>query len=167
MVTRMLGENKAMKRKDHGQSAVEFALALPVLLAIFVGIFEFGRAIFVLNSVYTASREAVRYGITVGLLEDYTPHYLDCDGIEDLAISFGGAGGVSSTDISISYDSGPETASIGTCPVNPDDLDTGDRLIVQVVGHFTPAAFVPLLDLPTFDITATSRRTLIQEVGVD
>jgi Flp pilus assembly protein TadG len=156
-----------MKRKERGQSAVEFALAFPVLVAILVGLFEFGRVIFVLSSVYTASREATRYGITVGLNEDYTPHYLDCAMIKQRAISFGGAGGVSSADVTITYDSGPGTASIGSCPVNADDLDTGDRLIVQVIGHFKPAAFIPLLELPTFNITATSRRTLIQEVGIE
>ena len=156
-----------MKRKEHGQGIMEFALAFPILLAIFVGLFEFGRAIYVLNSVYTASREATRYGITFGKTEDYTPHYLDCAGIKDKATSFGGAGDVQDTDVTISYDSGPETASIGTCPVGADDLDTGDRIIVQVVGHFTPAAFVPLIDLPTFDITAVTRRTLIQEVNIE
>ena len=157
----------AVRTKERGQGAVEFALAFPILLAMFVGIFEFGRAIFVLTSVYTASREAARYGITFGQTDEYVPHYLDCDGIKDKAISFGGAGNVSNADVTISYDSGPETASIGTCPVNPDDLDTGDRMIVQVVGHFTPAAFVPLLDIPTFDITSVSRRTLIQEVIIE
>ncbi len=153
-----------MKPSERGQSAVEFALAFPILLAIFVGLFEFGRAIYVLSSVYTASREATRYGITVGLTGGGTPHYLDCAGIRDKATSFGGVGDVLNADVTITYDGGPGTASIGTCPVNASDLSSGDRLIVQVIGHFTPAAFVPLLDLPTFDITAVSRRTLIQEV---
>ncbi|HLF87461.1 MAG TPA: TadE family protein [Anaerolineales bacterium] len=162
-------ENKltAMKRKERAQGIMEFALAFPILLAIFVALFEFGRVIFVLNSVYTASREAVRYGITFGKTADYTPHYLDCAGIKDKATSFGGPGDVDAADVTITYDGGPGTPSIGTCPVNADDLDSGDRIIVQVVGHYTPAAFVPLIDLPTFDITAVTRRTLIQEVNIE
>lgn len=165
----MLKENKIriMKIKERAQSAMEFALAIPLLLAILVALFEFGRAIYVLTSVYTASREAARFGITIGLNEAMTPHYLDCAAIKAKATSYGGAGRVLNADVTISYDHGPGTASIGTCPVSPSALHTGDRLIVQVIGHFTPAAFVPILNLPTFNITAVNRRTLIQEVIVE
>ena len=156
-----------MIRKERGKGLVEFALAVPILLAILVALFEFGRAIWVLSSVYTASREATRYAMTVGLSGGGTPHYLDCSGIRDIAKDFGGAGQVADGDVTISYDSGPGTASIGSCPVNPNDLASGDRIIVQVVGHFTPAAFVPLLDIPTFNITSVNRRTLIQEVIIE
>ncbi|MEO6579018.1 MAG: TadE/TadG family type IV pilus assembly protein, partial [Candidatus Limnocylindria bacterium] len=38
----------ADRRRDRrGQSAVEFALALPLLILLLVGIFDFGRAIYV------------------------------------------------------------------------------------------------------------------------
>jgi hypothetical protein len=151
-------------RSEQAQNAVEFALAIPILLAVLVGLFEFGRAIWVLSSVYTATREATRYAITVGVNGGGTPHYLDCAGIRDIAKSFGAAGQVTDPDVTITYDGGPGTASIGSCPVNPTDLQTGDRIIVQVVGHFEPAAFVPLLDIPTFDLTSVNRRTFIKEV---
>lgn len=155
---------KIMKRKERGQNTVEFALVFPLLLAVVVGLLEFGRAIWVLSSVYTASWEATRYAITVGVTGGGTPHYLDCDGIKDVATDFGGPGQVTDADVTITYDSGPGTGSIGSCPVNPTDLESGDRIILQVIGHFDPAAFVPLLDIPSFDITSTTRRTLIQEV---
>ncbi len=153
-----------MKRKERGQGIVEFALTIPILLAVLVALFEFGRAIWVLSSVYTATREATRYALTVGLTGGGTPHYIDCAGIRDVAKDFGGPGQVEDADVTISYDGGPGTASIGACPVNADDLESGDRIIVQVVGHFTLAAFVPLLDIPTFNITSVNRRTLLQEV---
>ncbi|MCL5429270.1 MAG: pilus assembly protein [Chloroflexi bacterium] len=156
-----------MKRKERGQNIVEFALTFPVLLAVIVGLFEFGRVVWVLSSVYTASREASRYALTFGTTGGGTPHYLDCAGIREVAKSFGGPGQVADADVTISYDGGPGTPSIGTCPVNPNDLASGDRIVVQVVGHFTPAAFVPLLDIPTFDITSVNRRTLLQEVIVE
>lgn len=162
----MFGEEKirAMKRKEHGQSAVEFALAFPILLAIFVGIFEFGRAIYVLTSVYTASREAARYGITVGLAGGGTPHYLDCAGIRNIARSYGGPGLVTDADVTITYDHGPGTSSIGACPVSASAVHSGDRIIVQVTGHFSPADYVPLLNIPTFNFSSANRRTLIQQV---
>ena len=60
-----------MKAKKHGfmskkgQGIVEFALAFPVFLLIVLGIFEFGRLFFTYATVFTASREAARFGATV------------------------------------------------------------------------------------------------------
>ena len=53
-----------MKRRflenKKGQSVIEFALILPLLLAVLYGITEFGRAIMVTNVLHTASREGAR-----------------------------------------------------------------------------------------------------------
>ncbi|NBD36935.1 MAG: pilus assembly protein, partial [Chloroflexi bacterium] len=51
------------KRDRHGQGFVEFALILPVLLLIIVGIMEFGHLFIVYASLTNASREGTRYGI--------------------------------------------------------------------------------------------------------
>lgn len=48
-----------LKEKD-GQSVIEFALILPILLLVLFGITEFGRAIMVTNVLNTASREGAR-----------------------------------------------------------------------------------------------------------
>ena len=48
---------------SRGQSLVEFALVLPILLVMFMGIFDFGRAIFAFNSVSNAAREGMRVAI--------------------------------------------------------------------------------------------------------
>jgi Flp pilus assembly protein TadG len=48
-------------RKDiKGQSIIEFALLLPILLLVLFGITEFGRAIMVKNVLHTAAREGAR-----------------------------------------------------------------------------------------------------------
>lgn len=52
-----------MRRHVRGQSLVEFALILPVLLVLVLGIFDFGRAIFAYNAVSNAAREGVRVAI--------------------------------------------------------------------------------------------------------
>lgn len=49
--------------RARGQSLVEFALVLPILLIIFMGIFDFGRAIYAFNSVSNAAREGLRVAI--------------------------------------------------------------------------------------------------------
>lgn len=46
-----------------GQSAVEMALILPVLLVVLMGIIEFSRALFTRSVLSNAAREGARYGI--------------------------------------------------------------------------------------------------------
>ncbi len=50
-------------RRSQGQSLVEFALVLPVLLLIVFGILDFGRAIYEYNTVADAARQANRTAI--------------------------------------------------------------------------------------------------------
>ena len=45
---------------EKGNSVVEFALTLPILLLVIFGIFHFGRAIMTTNILYTAAREGAR-----------------------------------------------------------------------------------------------------------
>jgi len=47
-------------RSDSGAAAVEFALVVPVLLLLVLGIIEFGRAYNIQNSLSAAAREGVR-----------------------------------------------------------------------------------------------------------
>ncbi len=68
-----------------GQSIVEFALALPVILLILIGIMEFGRLLLFYSSVTSSSREGARYGSAAGDVGGFTPHYKDCAGIRAAA----------------------------------------------------------------------------------
>ena len=47
-------------KNEKGQSLVEFALVVPLLLLLVVGIFEFGRAWMTRNVMTGAAREAAR-----------------------------------------------------------------------------------------------------------
>ncbi|GAB4526497.1 MAG: hypothetical protein Kow0063_00810 [Anaerolineae bacterium] len=53
-----------MNRKTRGQSLVEFALILPILLLLILGIIEGARIIWAYITVQNAAREAARYAIT-------------------------------------------------------------------------------------------------------
>ncbi|MGB2697385.1 MAG: TadE/TadG family type IV pilus assembly protein [Candidatus Zixiibacteriota bacterium] len=48
-------------KERKGQSLIEFALVLPILLLVLFGITEFGRAIMTVNMLHTAAREGARY----------------------------------------------------------------------------------------------------------
>lgn len=56
------GNRSLLSRESAGQSLVEFALTLPVLVLILMAIFDMGRAVFVQNVLSNAVREGSRYG---------------------------------------------------------------------------------------------------------
>ncbi len=55
--------NPAQHRREAGQDLIEFAMVLPLLLLLLLGIMEFGLAVFSYVSVANAAREGARYGI--------------------------------------------------------------------------------------------------------
>lgn len=54
---------KTMMRDDRGQSLVEFALTLPMLLVVMFMITEFGRALYQYNVMAQATREGARTAV--------------------------------------------------------------------------------------------------------
>lgn len=52
--------------RQHGQSALEFALVLLVLLVLTFGLIDLGRAVFTAGVVRAAAQEGARAGIVVG-----------------------------------------------------------------------------------------------------
>src|SRR5512136_66177 len=68
-----------------GQAMVEFALALPLLLLIVVGLLEFGRLLFAWLVVENSTRFGIRYA-TAGTYNDiYCPSAPASDGTSDCA----------------------------------------------------------------------------------
>ncbi len=58
-------ERRAPHQQDRAQSLVEFALVLPLLVLIVVGLFDLGYAVFLNNTVSNAAREGARVGIII------------------------------------------------------------------------------------------------------
>jgi hypothetical protein len=54
------------KRSERGQNLVEFALILPVLVILLVGIFDLGHVVWTNDALSNASREAARFAIVHG-----------------------------------------------------------------------------------------------------
>lgn len=52
--------------RERGAAAVEFALVVPILIALVLGIADFGRAYMLESTLYTAAREGARYGAIHG-----------------------------------------------------------------------------------------------------
>jgi Flp pilus assembly protein TadG len=53
-------------RRDRGQALAEFALIIPIFMVIVIGTLDVGRAVFALDSVSNAAREAARFAIVHG-----------------------------------------------------------------------------------------------------
>ena len=51
---------------ERGQTVIEFALALPILLLLLIGIFDVARMVWYTNTLAHAAREGTRYAITHG-----------------------------------------------------------------------------------------------------
>jgi hypothetical protein len=148
-----------------GQSMVEFALAVPVVLLLIFGIIEFGYLFFFYSSVFTSTREATRYGSAAGLNANGVPRYQDCDGIRDAAIRTGSFAGVTGSNVEIKYDNGPsDTRAWADLPVCPADVPLGSRVVVKVNSTYTP--LVPIIKIPAVTLYDTSNRTIIKDVDL-
>ena len=142
-----------VKREKSGQGLVEFALILPLLLLIILGIFEFGRVLFIYSGLFNAAREGARYGVT-------SPR--NYGGIRTRATEFIAMAPAEDVTIQVWYDSGP-----GTTPTtDPNTVAAGvSRVLVHVEYAIAPIPpwsrpFTPPLQLQT-----TAART-VQNVGL-
>jgi len=50
--------------RERGQSLVEFALVIPIVILIMVGLFDLGRVVFINNSLSDGARDGARHGAT-------------------------------------------------------------------------------------------------------
>lgn len=152
--------------RENAQGLVEFALILPVLLLIVLGLIETGRLIFIYSNVTNAAREAARYGSATGNSDNGIPRFMDCDEITNAAVRVGFLGSVQPGDVTITYDNGPGTASLGGCPPNNAAIQTGTRIVIEVESTFDTV--VPgLLPFGNLQIGAENARTIIRSVNID
>ena len=177
----MRGKIRLLLFKKRGQAIAEFALVLPLLLIVVIGLIEVGRAIFIYSSVTNASREAVRYASAYGINPDNNFQFQDCDAIRNTARRTGFFLDLADDDIVIEYDTGPYlTGNPDTLPNTGDEVwsdapapfDTcdaadgvdegvvlacGDRVVVTITAYYAP--IITLIPMSPRAITSTSART--------
>ncbi len=143
------------KRRRKGQGLVEFALVMPILLLLLMGVIDFGWMIFNYTQLYNGLREGLRYG-SVASFDPNKPQYYNCDGIRQSIKATAPMVGVQSNNITVAYDTGDNTVTVGTCPSGTNgfvkaldrDLQNGDRVVVTIdmnVKFLTPliSTFAP------------------------
>ncbi|MHB8626571.1 MAG: TadE/TadG family type IV pilus assembly protein [Aggregatilineales bacterium] len=91
-------------RKFKGQAIVEFALVMPQVLLMLMGVIEFGWLVFNYTQIYNGLRESLRYGSVPSF--STTPAYEDCAGIRAAIEGTAPNLGVTDAEITIRYDQG-------------------------------------------------------------
>jgi Flp pilus assembly protein TadG len=151
------------RASGNGQGLVEFALALPVILLIFFGIFDMGRAVFAYNTVANAAREGARVAIV-----NQIPTSPDCNqnkpienplaphwSVQMCAANAGTSLGIKDTDVTVTYSRPPGTTL--KCPAEQGPgtpVNVGCIASVKVV--YTFHALTPVIGAIVGDIGMSS-----------
>ncbi len=141
------------KDRQRGQGLVEFALILPLLLLIIMGIIDFGRMFFIYANLFNAAREASRYG----LVDPGNQAAIQQAARERIFL-------VPPDDVTINiwYDTGPPNYQ----PIaDPNQLAVGHRVIIDL--RYNAEFWTPLIQpfAAQMPIHAVARRT-IQRVHI-
>src|ERR1044071_9617056 len=135
MNVRYRNKNTQRFHAKRAQAIVEFALVLPILMMMLVGILEVGRLIYTYAAVNNASREAARFGSAIGYYDESGTlghKYKYCYGIRDIATR---SAHFTPLTVTISYDRGPGYSPFASCHTftykqedNDFTLTTNDRV---------------------------------------
>ena len=128
------------RRHDRGQSLVEFALVLPILLILLLGILDFGRAVAAYNSVSNGARSGARVAIVD---QDITAIEA---AVESEAFGL--------PDVTVTYD--PNAEGVPACPAAGDCCPRiGCVIEVSVSTEYIPAT--PIFSQLVGSITVSSQ----------
>lgn len=142
-----------------GQSLVEFAVVLPVIVLLIAAFVEIGRAVFAYNTIANAARQGARVA-AVNQIPDVT----DCDAtrpIEDpyephwsmrgCAIVAASALGITTSNVSVAY-APPPTTTLSCAPT----LHVGCIAAITVTYDYSVATPFVSLFIGPFMMTQTS-----------
>lgn len=108
---------RAKGARSGGQSLVEFALVIPIIVLLVVAFVEIGRAVFAYNTIANAARQGARVAVVNQIsavtdcdesrpIEDpYEPHW----SIRGCAIAAASTLGITTSNVTISYAAPPST----------------------------------------------------------
>ena len=143
------------KTKFPAQSLIEFALVLPFLFVLIMGLFDLGRAVFYYAVLNTAVREGTRYAIVQPYC-DYKSNPGDCSGSELDSYPLNCDDALSTANINICDTVRGKLFSIGDLSpstITIDHVDAGgdDPMVsieIDLLFHPTTPGIAMLGDLP-------------------
>jgi Flp pilus assembly protein TadG len=138
------------RQRSRGQSLVEFAIILPVIAMVVLGLFDLGRAVFTYNTLSQAARQANRTAIVDQ----------DTDRVKAMAIAAAPTVGLTPSNVSVCFKTADSTQTNCSSP-STDNCPASDRVIgclaiVTASLTYTPMTPVISLILPSISLTSTS-----------
>jgi Flp pilus assembly protein TadG len=144
---------KCRPKHKSAQGLVEFALVLPLLLLVLLGMAEFARIFAIYSNLFNAAREGARYGIV---------YPSDTAGILYAARQKVSLVSVADVTFNVEYDRGPGTTKF----TDSSSLRDGDRVVVNAYYDVEP--MLPLLRplLQSLYVDTTSARSIARLGGL-
>jgi Flp pilus assembly protein TadG len=154
------------RRRSRGQALVEFAFVFPVIALMTFAFIDIGRAVFALNTLTEAARQATRVAI-VNQLDPVSGPWL-CQSSRPVqnaadpdwtwrgcAVASGATIGVQAADVSVAY-----STPAGTDLTCSPHLNVGCIVTVTVTAKFTPITPVAGIVIGEIDMSSTSEMPL-------
>jgi Flp pilus assembly protein TadG len=137
----LAGRARRGAHRSRGQSLVEFALVLPIMLFLFMILFDFGRAVYAYSTVSDAARQGVRYAIVNQTTTT----------IQSKSAGAATALGIAPANVQVAFH--PAGTTVGTCT----PLDLGCVAEVRVPYRWT--AITPIIAdvIGQIDMSSTAR----------
>jgi len=165
------------EREERGQSLVEIAIFLPIVILILVGIVEVSHALAAYLVIANAAREGARFGVAGGKDEDITTVILTSTRLDVTAertdiyvirARLNAAGQVEEWKETHTYGDGPETSGLTTEGIKEwlgsGGGATGVELLVTVF-DYDLKSLLGLPVLPAFSETISLRAHAVMRVG--
>ena len=148
--------NVTRRRRARGQSMVELAMALPLLILMLVAAVDIGRLLFIAITANSAARAGVQYGAQSVITAS------DTTGMVSAALQDGkDVSGLSAT--ATYYCKCPDASTPPKCGDNV--CASGDQIIyvnVIATAQFTPMTKIPGIPSPLTITTNATRRVAMQ-----
>ena len=138
-----------VRRGGRGQTLVEFAMVLPIVLAIMLALFDLGRAVYSSNTLAQAARSATRMAM---VNQNET-------NVRNAAIAAAPTLGLTTTNVDVCFKR--STSTLAACGSTTDNCPQTSRVIgclAIVRTHITYAPMTPVISLiwPSLSLESTS-----------
>jgi Flp pilus assembly protein TadG len=138
------------RHRSRGQALVEFAIVLPIITLVVLGLFDLGRAVFSYNTLAQAARQANRTAIVDQ----------DSDRVTAVAIDAAPTIGLSASNVTVCFKTADTSQKDCSSP-STDNCPSSDRVIGCLAIVTASLSYVPMTPVistfwSTISLTSTS-----------
>lgn len=150
MTPRQSRQRPQGRSRSRGQSLVEFAIVLPAIVLVVLGLFDLGRAVFTYNTLSQAARQANRTAIVDQ----------DSDRIKAMAVSAAPTIGLTASNVTVCFKTQDSSQSDCSSPTT-DNCPSSTRVIgclAIVTASMLYSPMTPVISIlwPSIPLTSTS-----------